>query len=68
MLNSDGDLLGQNPALDALVDNDADGVLGDVEHAARLAVVGLVGHALLEGAVTLKKKYRDVRSDPGVTL
>jgi hypothetical protein len=43
-------------------------VLGDVEHAARLAVVGLVGHALLEGAVTLKKKYRDVRSDPGVTL
>jgi hypothetical protein len=38
---------------DALVDDDADGVLGHVEDASSLAVVGLEGHALLERAVAL---------------
>ena len=56
VLNTDGDALGQDAALDALVHNDADGVLGHVEDAAGLAVVGLVGHTLLESAVTLEWK------------
>ena len=56
MLDPDRDLLGQDSSLNAFVDDDADGVLGHVEHATRLAVVGLVRHALLEGAVTLQRK------------
>lgn len=38
---------------DSLVDDDADGVLRHVEDASGLAVVGLEGHALLEGSVAL---------------
>ena len=53
VLNPDGDPLGQDPALDSLVDDDTNGVLGDVEDAASLAVVGLVWHTLLEGTVAL---------------
>ena len=56
MLNSDGDPLGQDASLDSLVDDDADGVLRHVEDATGLAVVRLVGHALLEGAVALQNK------------
>ena len=56
MFDPDGDPLGEDAALDALVDDDADGVLGHVEHAPGLAVVRLVRHALLEGAVTLRTK------------
>ena len=41
VLNPDGDPLGQDLALDPLVDHDPDGVLGHVEHAASLAVVSL---------------------------
>ena len=44
VLDPDGDPLGQDLALDALVHDHAEGVLGHVEHAAGLAVVGLVGH------------------------
>ena len=55
MLNSDRDPLGQDASLNSLVDDDADGVLRHVEDATGLAVVRLVGHALLEGAVTLEK-------------
>ena len=55
MFNPDGDALGQDAALDPLVDDDANGVLGHVEHAASLAMVGLVGHTLLESTVALKK-------------
>ena len=58
MLDPDRDLLGQDSSLDAFIDDDADGVLGHVEHATRLAVVGLVRHALLEGAVTLQEKTK----------
>ena len=53
VLDPDGDPLGQDPALDALVDDDADGVLGHVEDAPGLSVVGLVGHSFLEGSVAL---------------
>merc|ERR1719461_1902548 len=53
VLNTNVDPLGEDLSAHALVDDDTEGVLGDVEHAAGLAVVGLVGHALLEGAVTL---------------
>ena len=54
VLNTNVDPLGEDLSAHTLVDDDAEGVLGDVEHAAGLAVVGLVGHALLEGAVALK--------------
>lgn len=56
MFDSDGDPLGKDSALDALVHDDTDGVLGHIEDAASLAVVRLVGHTLLEGAVTLRTK------------
>ena len=54
VLNTNVDPLGKDLSAHALVDDDAEGLLRDVEHAASLAVVGLVGHALLEGAVALK--------------
>ena len=53
MLNSDGDLLGQNPSLDPLVDDDTEGMLGHVEHTSGLAVIRFVGHTFLESTVTL---------------
>ena len=52
VLNAHRDTLGQNLALDALVDDHADSVLGHVKDAASLAVVGLVRHTLLEGTTT----------------
>merc|ERR1711944_284928 len=52
VLNTNVDPLGKDLSAHALVDDDADGLLGDTEHAAGLAVVSLVG-ALLEGAVAL---------------
>lgn len=45
--------LGQDFSLDALVDDDPDGVLGHVEHSASLAMVALVDEALLECPVAL---------------
>ena len=56
MFDPDRDTFGEDAALDPLVDNDANGVLGNVENAASFAMVGLVGHTLLEGTVTLKFK------------
>ncbi len=53
VLDADRDALGQDPPLDPLVDQDAHRHLGHVEHPPCLAVVALVGHALLEGAVAL---------------
>jgi hypothetical protein len=37
-------------------------VLGHVEHAARLPVVGLVGHALLEGATACTARKRTIKT------
>jgi hypothetical protein len=51
MLNSDVDSLGDDVSSVLLVDDDTDGVLVHVEHAAGLAVVELVGHALVDAAV-----------------
>merc|ERR1719244_498727 len=53
MLHADADPLGQNLAADALIHNDTHGALGHVEDTTRLAVVGLVGHTLLEGSTSL---------------
>ena len=52
VLDTHADPLGQDLATNALVDDDADGALGDVEHTPSLAVVSLVGHTLLEGTAT----------------
>ena len=52
VLDTHADPLGQDLATNALVDDDADGTLGDVEHTPSLAVVSLVGHTLLEGTAT----------------
>ena len=38
-----------------LVDDDTKGMFRNVENASSLAMIGLVGHTLLEGSVTLKK-------------
>jgi hypothetical protein len=61
VLNAHGDPLGQDLALDPLVDDHAHSVLGHVEHAARLPVVGLVGHAFLEGATAYTARKRTIK-------
>uniref|UniRef100_T1DFJ0 Secreted protein n=1 Tax=Psorophora albipes TaxID=869069 RepID=T1DFJ0_9DIPT len=53
VLDADVDALGQDVSADALVHDDTEGVLGDVVHATGLTVVGLVGHTLVHGTVTL---------------
>ena len=50
VLQADVDALGEDLAAHTLVDHHAHGALGHVEHASGLAVVGLVGHALLESS------------------
>lgn len=51
MLDAHVDALLHELVADTLVHDDADGGLGHVVDDARLAVVDLVGHALLHGAV-----------------
>ena len=50
VLQANVDALGEDLAAHTLVDHHAHGALGHVEHASGLAVVGLMGHALLESS------------------
>lgn len=52
VLNSDVNSLGDNSASVLLVDDNSDGVLGDIEHTAGLTVVELVGHTLVDASVS----------------
>jgi len=51
VLNADMESLGDDAASNTLVDDDTDGVLGDIEDNASLAVVELEGHTFLDGTV-----------------
>ena len=51
MLDSNMDALGDDPLPNLLVDDDSDGSGVDVEDGASAAVVVLVGHTLVDGAV-----------------
>lgn len=53
MLNPHIDPLGQNFALNLLVDNDAHGMLGDIVDSSGFAVVALMGHSFLNSAHSL---------------
>lgn len=53
VLNADVDLLRNDPGADALVDDDADGVLRHVVHSTSFTVVKFVWHTLVEGAIAL---------------
>ena len=52
VLHTHTDPLGQDLATNTLVDNNTDGTLGNVENTSGLAVVGLVGHTLLESTTS----------------
>lgn len=52
VLNSEVDSLGQDVSSDSLVDDDTDGVLGDVVDSTGFTVVDLMWHTLLDGTVT----------------
>jgi hypothetical protein len=52
MLDSDVNSLGDDSASVLLVDDNSDGVLSNIEDAAGLTVVELVGHALVDGTVS----------------
>lgn len=56
VLNADVDALGEDPVLDPLVHDDANGPAADVEDAASLAVVHLVRHTLLLGTIALHSR------------
>ena len=51
VLNSDVEALGDDSSSDALVADDTDGVLVDIENSAGLSVVELVRHATLDGTI-----------------
>jgi hypothetical protein len=53
VLNADVEALLDNAVADLLVDNDTNGTRSDVPDNAGTAVVELVGHALVDGTVTL---------------
>merc|ERR1712203_1034865 len=50
---SDGDTFADNASPYPLVDDDTKGMFRNVENTSSLAMIGLVGHTLLEGSVTL---------------
>ena len=52
VLDAHADPLGQDLAADALVDDNTNGALGDVEDTSSLAMVSLVGHTLLESTTS----------------
>lgn len=64
VLNADVDPLGQDVSANALVHDDSQGVLCHVEHTASLSVVGLEGHALLYGTITLETNNNQNISQP----
>lgn len=75
VLNSDVNSLGDDSASVLLVNDDTDGVLGNVEDATGLSVVELVRHALVDGAVsdnvnevTLFVSLHDLREMDGPVL
>ena len=51
MFNSDMDSLWDDSSIVHLVDNDSEGVCGDVENLTSLSVVVLVWHTLVDGSV-----------------
>ena len=51
VLDTDMESLGDDTATNTLVDDDSDGVLGNIEDDASLSVVELEGHTLLDGTV-----------------
>ena len=55
VFNTNRHTFGKDSAFDALVHNNADSVLGDVENAASLAVVGLMRHTFLESTISLQE-------------
>ena len=54
VFNTHRHTFGKDAASDALVDDDTDSVLRNVEYSASLTVVGLMRHTLLESAISLK--------------
>ncbi len=57
MLDADVDAFGDDALPDLFVDDDADGAGVDVEDSSGPAVVVLVGHALVDGAVYYNIHY-----------
>jgi len=52
MLNSDVNSLGDDSASVLLVDDNTDGVLGNIEDATGLSMIEFVGHTLVDGTVS----------------
>lgn len=53
VLNADVDLLGDHAGAHTFVDDDADGMFGDIVHPTSLTVVKLEGHTFVESTISL---------------
>lgn len=58
MLNADVDPLWDYSAADAFVHNNAESVRRDIVYATSLSMVYFVWHALLDGSIALKVKWK----------